>query len=117
VPNAPSLYGSLDKVVGHQRRYTQKNLSHAATQAGLELVKFVPLNRMGSPAWWVNSRILRRQRFGLMQIKVLNLLVPLLRRVDRFLPFPAMTLIGVFAKAARATPETIKAADTTAAHA
>ncbi len=106
VPNAPSLYGSLDRVVGHQRRYTRKLLNESAAQAGLGLVKLVPLNRAGAPVWWLNSRILRRERFGLAQVKILNILVPLLRRVDRFLPFPPMTMLGVFGKADAVSSDT-----------
>ena len=114
VPNAPSLFGSLDKVVGHHRRYTRAQLSAAAARAGVTLVKFIPMNRVGAPVWWLNSRLLGRRRFGLFQIKILNALVPLLRRVDRFLPFPPMTLIGVFAKSASAAPDTV---ESNAAHA
>ncbi|HEY5162323.1 MAG TPA: bifunctional glycosyltransferase/class I SAM-dependent methyltransferase [Terriglobales bacterium] len=115
VPNAPGLYGSLDKIIGHQRRYTRRQLTDAAAQAGLELVKFVPLNRIGAPVWWMNSRILHRQRFGLLQIKVLNALVPLLRHVDRFLPFPPMTLVGVFANAAKVPADTRSTTESQAA--
>jgi hypothetical protein len=118
VPCGPSLYGSLDKVIGHQRRYSREQLADAAQKAGFDLVHFVPLNRIGAPVWWVNSRLLRRRSFGLLQIKVLNVLVPLLRRADRFLPFPPMTLIGVLTKAAKAGPETRETLETnTAAHA
>jgi glycosyltransferase involved in cell wall biosynthesis len=102
VPNSPALFGSLDRVAGHQRRYTRTTLKDAAAIAGLDLVRFIPMNRIGAPAWWMNSRIFRRHRFGLLQIKLLNALVPLLRHIDRLLPFPPMTLIGVFAESAKA---------------
>lgn len=117
VPNAPSLFGSLDRVVGHHRRYNRNRLAEAASQAGFTLVKFVSMNRIGAPVWWLNSRVLRRRRFGLLQIKVLNALVPLLRGVDRFLPFPPMTLIGIFAKTAKAGAPAVAAESEAAAHA
>ena len=117
VPNAPSLFGTLDEVVGHHRRYTRTRLLEAASQAGLTLVKTVSMNRIGSPVWWLNSRVFRRRRFGLFQIKILNVLVPILRRVDRFLPFPPMTLIGVFAKTAKAAAPVGATESQAAAHA
>jgi hypothetical protein len=46
-------------------------------------------------AWWLNGKLLRRRSFGLFQIWTLNLLTPIFRRIDRFLPFPALSLIAV----------------------
>jgi hypothetical protein len=52
-------------------------------------------NRIGTPAWWLNGRLLRRRSFGLFQIWALNLLTPIFRRIDRFLPFAPLSLIAV----------------------
>ena len=100
VPNSPALLGTLDVRLGHQRRYTRKSLIDAAAHAGLEFVALVPLNRVGGLAWWMDSRILRSRRLSLVQVKLLNGLAPILRRIDRFLPFPALTLVGVFSRVA-----------------
>ena len=59
------------------------------------MVKF---NRAGVPAWWLNAKILRRTTFGMMQIRVLNLLTPLFRQVDDFLPLPPLSNIAIFRK-------------------
>jgi hypothetical protein len=55
-------------------------------------------NRFGSPAWWLNGRLLRRKTFGLWQIKMLNFLTPLVRRIDKFLPFPPLSIIAILRK-------------------
>ena len=101
VPRGPGLFGTLDEVLGHQRRYTEATLRRLALDAGLEPVKIIPFNRVGTPAWWLNGKLLRRRHFGLLQIAVLNFLTPLFRLVDRVLPFPPLSLIAVLEKTAR----------------
>jgi len=95
VPNGPGLFGSLDKVLGHYRRYTRDQLIEACVRAGFHVEKVIKFNRIGAPGWWWNGRILRRKTFGFWQIKLLNLLMPLLRPIDRFLPFPHLSWIVV----------------------
>jgi hypothetical protein len=50
---------------------------------------------VGTPAWFLNGKILRRHTFGLFQIWMLDLLTPVFRRIDPFLPFPGLSLIAV----------------------
>jgi glycosyltransferase involved in cell wall biosynthesis len=95
VPNGPGLFGSLDRVLGHYRRYRQEQLLAACEKAGFAVEKVLKFNRFGSPAWWLNGKILKRKTFGLYQIKLLNLLVPLIRPIDRFLPFPHLSWIVI----------------------
>jgi glycosyltransferase involved in cell wall biosynthesis len=95
VPRGPGLMGTLDEVLGHRRRYTPESLRAVADAAGFEVKEIHVFNRIGTPAWWLNGRLLRRRSFGLFQIWMLNLLTPLFRRIDRFLPFPPLSLIAV----------------------
>jgi glycosyltransferase involved in cell wall biosynthesis/SAM-dependent methyltransferase len=100
VPCGPWLYGSLDKVLGHYRRYTQEQLATAAERAGFSIEKIFSFNRAGVLAWWLNGRLLRRTTFSLFQIKVLNFLTPLFRIVDSWLPLPPLSLIAVLSNPA-----------------
>ncbi|MGB8932427.1 MAG: bifunctional glycosyltransferase/class I SAM-dependent methyltransferase [Anaeromyxobacteraceae bacterium] len=95
VPRGPGLMGTLDEVLGHRRRYTEESLRAVAAAAGFEVKALHTFNRIGTPAWWLNGKVLRRRGFGLFQIWTLNLLTPLFRRIDRFLPFPPLSLIAV----------------------
>jgi glycosyltransferase involved in cell wall biosynthesis len=104
VPQGPALMGTLDEVLGHRRRYTEATLRQLALDAGFEVERMLPFNRVGTPAWWLNGKLLRRRHFGLAQITALNLLTPLFRRVDRGLPFPPLSLIGVLRPAGAAQP-------------
>jgi hypothetical protein len=55
-------------------------------------------NRTGVIAWWLNGRILRRKTFGLTQIRFLNLLTPVFRVIDPWLPLPPLSLIAILRK-------------------
>ena len=97
VPQGPWNYGSLDEVVGHVRRYTTGTLAAAADAAGLDVQHLLPFNRVGTAGWYLNGRLLRRRTIGLLQVKLLNVLTPLLRVLDPVLPLPPLSLIAVLA--------------------
>jgi glycosyltransferase involved in cell wall biosynthesis len=101
VPQGPGLYSSLDEVLGHRCRYDREMLSGELREASFEIESVRDFNRLGVPGWWFNGKILKRREFGRMQLKVFNILVPMLRRLDRFVPFPGLGLIAV----ARRPPE------------
>ena len=98
VPCGPGLYGSLDEVLGHCRRYTREQLVGVAEQAGFRVERVLKFNRPGVPAWWLNGRILHRKTFGLWQIRMLNLFTPLFRLLDGWMPLPPLSLIAVLRK-------------------
>jgi glycosyltransferase involved in cell wall biosynthesis len=98
VPCGPNLYGSLDEVLGHFRRYTHDQLVGVAQQAGFRVEKVLKFNRPGVFAWWLNGRILKRKTFGLGQIRLLNLLTPIFRILDPLLPLPPLSIIGILRK-------------------
>jgi glycosyltransferase involved in cell wall biosynthesis/precorrin-6B methylase 2 len=97
-PRGRWLYGTLDEVLGHRRRYSAEELIAVGQQAGFEFEQMTYFNRTGVVAWWLNGKLLRRRTFGLWQVKLLNVLTPLLRRFDRWLPLPSLSLIAVFRK-------------------
>src|ERR1700722_7003268 len=97
-PNGPGLMGTLDEVLGHCRRYTPEQLISGGQQAGFRIEKLLKFNRAGVPAWWLNGKMLRRTTFGMFQIRVLNVLTPIFRRIDALLPFPPLSIIAIFRK-------------------
>jgi glycosyltransferase involved in cell wall biosynthesis len=103
VPNGPWNFGTLDQVLGHYRRYTRESLLKLGEDAGFVVEKLIVFNRIGTPAWFLNGRIMRRRMFGLFQIWMLNLLTPIFRVVDPVLPFPPLSLIAIFRKGSTST--------------
>jgi glycosyltransferase involved in cell wall biosynthesis len=98
VPHLPSLYGTLDEVLGHVRRYDEASLAALGAAAGLRLEQLVRFNRAGTIAWWLNGKVLRRRHFGLGQLKLLNLLTPAFRALDGALPIPPLSLVAILEK-------------------
>jgi SAM-dependent methyltransferase len=86
VPAMPALYGSLDEVVGHHRRYTRRGLAAALTAAEFVNISQRAFNAPGMLGWWVNGKLLRRQVPPAAQLKTFDALVPLFRAVDRVMP-------------------------------
>ena len=105
VPCGPGLYGTLDEVLGHFRRYTKEQLVNVAERAGFQVEQVLKFNRPGVPAWWLNGKVLRRKTFGLGQIRVLNLLTPIFRLVDSWLPLPPLSIIAILRKESATAPE------------
>lgn len=112
VPNGPGLFGSLDRVLGHYRRYTREQLREACEQAGFQVEEVLKFNRIGAPGWWWNGRVLKSTTFGFWQIKLLNTLLPLLRPIDRFLPFPHLSWIMILRAGDQVQESAAKAAPT-----
>jgi glycosyltransferase involved in cell wall biosynthesis/phospholipid N-methyltransferase len=98
VPQGPNLYGTLDQVLGHCRRYTERQFVELGQRAGFHVEKVLKFNRAGVLGWWLNGKILRRRQFGLAQIRLLNLLTPLFRLVDSWIPLPPLSIIAILTK-------------------
>lgn len=98
VPQHPMLYGTLDKVLEHRERYTRDKLEHSLKDAGFRVEKIFDFNRVSVPGWWVNGKLLHRTRFSRLQLKMLDMMMPILSRIDRIWPWKGLSLIGIGVK-------------------
>lgn len=98
VPQGQSVYGTLDEVLGHYRRYSQAELHRKMEAAGLRMESMIAFNRVTFPAWFLNGRIFKKRVFGRFQLWVFDHLVWLWRRIDRWLPWPSVSLIAIGVK-------------------
>lgn len=60
VPAHPLLYGPFDRVLGHVRRYTRRELTTKLRRAGFDVVDVRHVNLPGSFLWFLSGRVLRR---------------------------------------------------------
>lgn len=95
VPQGPRLFGTLDEVLEHERRYTRATLAEALERAGFEVERIFDFNRATTPGWWLNGKVLRRRHFGRLQLKLVNHTTWLMRPLDRVLPWCGTSLIAV----------------------
>ena len=63
VPALPILYGSLDALVQHHRRYTRTSLRRVVEGASFAIRELRYSDVLGVLPWFVAGRILRRPRF------------------------------------------------------
>jgi glycosyltransferase involved in cell wall biosynthesis len=95
VPQDQSVYGTLDEVLGHFRRYSTAGLTSRMEAAGFEVERVFEFNRVTRPGWWWNGKVLRRRTFGRFQLKVFDALVPVWRRLDRMIPWKGVSVIAI----------------------
>jgi len=95
VPQGANAFGTLDRELGHVRRYSKAELERKMTAAGFRVTHMIEFNRVSYPGWILNGKILKRRSLSRIQLHALNLLIPLLRHIDRFLPWPPTSLIAI----------------------
>jgi len=60
VPAFRSIYGRLDKSVGHYRRYTKETLRKVLEHNGFEIEKIYYMNFIGFFGWYFNAKLFER---------------------------------------------------------
>lgn len=98
VPRGQGLYGSQDEVLGHKRRYSESMIRELEGESGLQLVELIGFNKSSVIPWFINGRILRKRTFSRVQIGILDVFIPIIKRIDPYLPWPPLSLIAVFEK-------------------
>ena len=76
------LYGTLDALDRHYRRYTPARLERRLEDAGYEVIAIRKVNMLGAIFWYIKGRVIRSQRFDVGEVKRFDRMVPVLRRLD-----------------------------------
>lgn len=104
VPAGPFAYGSIDRALGHFRRYSRSSLAALFAETDLVIERLRYSNFVGLLGWAYNSHIRRRVRQSNGQIRLFDRLVPVLAAAERIVPPPlGMSLVGVARKAGEAS--------------
>jgi SAM-dependent methyltransferase len=86
VPASPALYGPMDSLAGHQRRYRRADVRRLLEGAGFTIRRLRPFNGVGGIGWWLNSKLARPATLAdgaiASQIGAFNALVPVFRLLD-----------------------------------
>jgi glycosyltransferase involved in cell wall biosynthesis len=95
VPEGQGIFCSLDKELGHWRRYSEDQLRARMTEAGFTVETMLRFNRSSRPAWWFTGKVLGRRHISRFQLKNFDRMAPLLRRIDHWLPWAPTSIIAV----------------------
>lgn len=90
VPAHQWAYGEVDKTFEHFRRYSTASFIKALRKAGVEDLnrrnfRHRYLNLPGLLGWWFNGKFLGRKSIGSGNVKLFEVLCPLIRPVDDFI--------------------------------
>jgi SAM-dependent methyltransferase len=99
-PQSPALFGTLDRALGHRRRFSEAQLRALFEQSGFALQRIEQLNKIGAAGWWLFGNLLRRKRISKVMLKIFDKTVWFWRHFDGVLPWPGLTLVAVGAKQA-----------------
>ena len=95
VPQGPGLYGSLDRAMGHKRRFSAGELCGTLERAGFQVERLHQLNKIGAVSWWIFGKLLGRTRINKAALKFFDKTVWFWRRIDRLLPWRGLSLVVV----------------------
>jgi len=95
VPQYRWLYGSYDKHLHHFRRYNRADAVRLLESAGYGVEKNFNFNVLAILGWWVNSCLLKRETMGCYQIKIFDMLVPLVKPLETLLLLPGLSLVCI----------------------
>ena len=83
VPALPAIYGSLDKVFEHHRRYTKATLRAVIETAGWKPRRIGYMNFPGIAAWFMAGRILKKKNIAVSDARLYDrLVIPWLSRLE-----------------------------------
>jgi ubiquinone/menaquinone biosynthesis C-methylase UbiE len=82
VPALPKIYGTLDRLVDHHRRYTKKTLRAVLQNAGFIINDGYYMNMFGILTWFVAGRVLKQKEFHQKACYMLDRMVPALRTLE-----------------------------------
>jgi glycosyltransferase involved in cell wall biosynthesis/SAM-dependent methyltransferase len=92
------LYGTLDALDRHYRRYTPARLAERLEQAGFEVETIRKVNFAGYFLWFWQGRVRKARRFNTGSVKMIDRLVPVFRLLDRLLGPPMGQSLAVVAR-------------------
>jgi SAM-dependent methyltransferase len=98
VPQYRFLMSDMDRSLGHYRRYSRGELKTKLEEAGLSVEVVKNFNVLGIPGWYINNTLLNRTSLGANKVRLFDLCVPVVRLIERAIPLPGLSVIGVGVK-------------------
>jgi len=96
VPALPFLFGTLDILDGHFRRYTKWTLNERFQGLPVKILRTFYFNLLGVPGWFVKGRILRQSVQTNVNYRIMNALLPIVKPLERICPPPlGMSVIAI----------------------
>jgi SAM-dependent methyltransferase len=105
-PAYPQLYCDFDRLLGHHRRYRKEELVKAVNHVGFSVRVCRSFNFLGAWGWFLSGKVFRRKVLPRQQLRVYDMMVPVLRRVERWIGPPFGLSLFLVAEKPEAETET-----------
>ena len=102
VPNVPGAYGSLDRKMGHKRRYSRATIGQLLSAHGFAVETIESFNKVALLPWWAYSKLFHAGSISKLVLKIFDKSVWFWRRLDLVMPWPGLSLVVVGRKPAAA---------------
>ena len=83
VPAYKFLFNCIDKVIGHYRRYTKKEIIAKVKQTEFSIVKLFYFNFAAIPGWYVNGNIFKQSKVNEGAVGIFDKIVLILKFIER----------------------------------
>jgi hypothetical protein len=78
VPASPRLYGTMDWISGHFRRYRMNELKSVAQIVGLRIIECRAFDPLGVFPYWMMYRVLKRRTLSVSSVSLYDkVIIPL----------------------------------------
>lgn len=102
VPAHQALYGSLDELDNHYRRYDKASMRALVARVGGDAVEWKELyylNAIGALGWIVKAKLIREKAHGNENFALMNAVLPFVSRAEKAIRPPfGLSLIAVLRK-------------------
>jgi len=99
MPALPFLFGTLDDMYGHYRRYTKRTMNALFDGLPGRVEKLRYFNLIGVPGWFVKGRVLKQRRHTNDNYAIINAPLHVVRPLEKLISPPlGMSFIGSFRK-------------------
>lgn len=96
VPAFQQLFGTLDKLDGHYRRYTKRLLKTKISKMSVVVQKMYYFNMVGALGWWVKGRLLKREAHDDDNYTLMNKVLPIVSRLESIVMPPfGLSLVAI----------------------
>ncbi|HEV2444499.1 MAG TPA: methyltransferase, partial [Candidatus Sulfopaludibacter sp.] len=93
VPNGLGLFGSLDRRLGHKRRYNAAEARRLLESHGFAIDALRTFNKAGTAPWWAYGKLFGSRNINKLVLKIFDKTVWIWRRIDGLMPWPGLSLI------------------------
>jgi SAM-dependent methyltransferase len=88
VPAHKWLFGTLDREVGHFRRYGRADLRSKLERAGFVVNEMHFMNFLSVPGWFINFVLLKRHTMPAFTLYLADKLIPAVSAIERMVSIP-----------------------------